>query len=572
MDLCPLVYLWLAKVDAMISARFFWVCFLGIFSVYLAGLFATLMENDSAQFAVMAQRMVLENDFLNLWKGTEEYLDKPHMHYWLAAISFKVFGMYDWAYRIPALLLILLGAYSCYGIGRLYYGKSSGRMAALIFLSAQTIVLSGIDVRTDAVLTGFAAFSLWQLLRYLENKKTSGLLLGAFAAGLAFSTKGQIALVVIGLPLFIQLLYTRRWQRLWDFRVLLALAVFVLAVSPMLYAYYQQFDMHPEKMIRGRANRSGILFIFWEQSFERLSGEGVGANSSDYFFFFHTFLWVFLPWTIVGLAGFGNSIGKCWAKLFRGKGTIPEIGIVGGAALIFLLISFAQFKLPHYLNITIPLFSVLTAAYLDKLAKSDKALLLRRFARAQGGILILVLSASAGILFWVFPIPLPFAAGIILLGTGLGIWLSLRIEGPLKRLIALTVWASVFLNLVLNAHFYPRLLEYQAGSEIARQLPALAPEASPIYKLGKGHTWAMDFYTMQPLIETQVKHLKQDGVEWLYASEKQLKQLREKDISLDTILAADQFRITRLQARFLNPEHRGEVLRKRFLVRLKPLP
>ena len=42
----------------------------------------------------------------------------------------------------------------------------------------------------------------------------------------------------------------------------------------MLYAYYHQFDLHPEKVIRGRDNRSGIFFIFWEQSFERLSGEG----------------------------------------------------------------------------------------------------------------------------------------------------------------------------------------------------------------------------------------------------------------------------------------------------------
>ena len=67
----------------MIGRRFFWTALLGIFLVYLTGLFARLMENDSAQFAVMAMRMFQEQDFLNLWKGGEEYLDKPHLHYWI---------------------------------------------------------------------------------------------------------------------------------------------------------------------------------------------------------------------------------------------------------------------------------------------------------------------------------------------------------------------------------------------------------------------------------------------------------------------------------------------------------
>ena len=157
--------------------------------VYILGMFVTLLENDSAQFAVMAMRMVQENDFLNLFKGTEEYLDKPHMHYWLAALSFKIFGIYDWAYRIPGILSILLGAYSCFGLGRLLYNKDVGRFSALIFMTAQTIVLATIDVRTDAVLTGFTIFSIWQLVAYIEKGRLGNIALGAFAAGLAFSTK-----------------------------------------------------------------------------------------------------------------------------------------------------------------------------------------------------------------------------------------------------------------------------------------------------------------------------------------------------------------------------------------------
>ena len=153
----------------MISNRRYWFLLVLIVLVYIAGMFVTLMENDSAQFAVMAMRMYQENDFINLFKGTEEYLDKPHMHYWLAAFSFKMFGLHDWAYRIPGILVTLLGAYSCFGLGRLLYNSETGKLAALVFMTAQTIMLSVIDVRTDAVLTGFSIFAIWQLAVYIEK-------------------------------------------------------------------------------------------------------------------------------------------------------------------------------------------------------------------------------------------------------------------------------------------------------------------------------------------------------------------------------------------------------------------
>src|SRR5690606_26430504 len=183
-----------------------------------------------------------------------------------------------------------------------------GRLASLIVMTAQTIVLALIDVRTDAVLPGCAVFSSWQLAACIEKGGLWNIVLGAFGAGMAFSTKGQIALVVIGISLLCHLAYTRKWKRLLNWRLLVALLVFGLAISPMLYAYYQQFDLHPEKVIRGRDHRSGIFFIFWEQSFERMSGEGMGKNSSDFFFFFHTFLWVFLPWTVPALLGYWERL------------------------------------------------------------------------------------------------------------------------------------------------------------------------------------------------------------------------------------------------------------------------
>lgn len=551
----------------MISNLRYWFLILLIVLVYIGGLFAKLMENDSAQFAVMAMRMVQENDFLNLFKGPNEYLDKPHMHYWLAALSYKIFGIHDWAYRIPGLLATLLGAFSCYGLGNLLYNKHTGKLAALIFLTAQTIVLGVIDVRTDAVLTGFTIFAIWQLVTYIEKGKLTAILLGAFGAGIAFSTKGQIALLVIGLPILCHVGYTRNWKVFLNWKVLAALVVFGITIAPMLYAYYHQFDLHPEKVIRGKSGRSGIFFIFWEQSFERLSGEGMGKNSSDYFFFFHTFLWVFLPWTILAITAVSNRIRNFYKAKFT---YVPntELLTTGGIVLIFILISFAQFKLPHYLNVTIPLFSVLTASYMYGIYNAKKVKTMKYLLGGQYVILGIVFIATVLICFLVFKVQniKIYIAFALVLGVVL-YYLSKR-EDTYLRLITISVCASLLLNTVLNLHFYRELLVYQGGSSMAKLVKDKNIPVDDIYKIGQNYTWSLDFYNQHPVKITSLEDIGSRNDVWVYADEKELELLRSSGVDWDTQYAVDHFRITRLQTKFLNPNTRYKVLNKMYLVHL----
>ncbi len=550
----------------MISNTRYWFLFAILVLVYVAGMFVTLFENDSAQFAVMAMRMFQENDFINLFKGTQEYLDKPHMHYWLAALSFKIFGIHDWAYRIPGILATLLGAYSCYGLGRLLYNKDIGKLASLIFLSAQTIVLGGIDVRTDAVLTGFTIFAIWQLTAYIEKRTIWHIVLGAIGAGVAFSTKGQIALVVIGLPLLCHLTYTRKWKAFINWRVLVALIVFAIVITPMLYAYYLQFDLHPEKVIRGRNNRSGILFILWEQSFERLSGEGVGKNSSDYFFFFHTFLWVFLPWTIIGLTAYWCR-AKTFLKMRFKFNPKYEFLTIGGITLIFLLISFAQFKLPHYLNITIPLFSVLSASYIYSIYRFSKHKTTKVLLGIQYFILSLVFIATVLICFFVFKFESTFAYVNLCILFAIIVYFCLKREAYYLRIITLSVYSSVLLNAVMNTHFYPFLLKFQAGSSMAHIVEENKIPVDNIYKLSDRHTWALDFYNKNPVQISSMKKLEEKEKDtWVYVTDKELQELRNSGFDWDRQFTVDQFRITRLQAKFLDPITRKKVLKKMHLI------
>ncbi len=551
----------------MISSTRYWFLVALIVLVYLAGMFVTLFENDSAQFAVMAMRMVQENDFINLFKGPNEYLDKPHMHYWLAAISFKIFGIHDWAYRIPGFLATLLAAYSCFGLGKLLYNKDVGRFAALIFMTCQTIVLSVIDVRTDAVLTGFTIFAIWQLVAYVEKGALKHILLGALGAGLAFSTKGQIALLVVGICLLCHLAYTRKWKRLLSWKVLAALVVFGITITPMLYAYYHQFDLHPEKVIRGRNSRSGIFFIFWEQSFERLSGTGMGKNSSDYFFFFHTFFWVFLPWTVLALIGYWRRI-KTFVKLRFSYKPKFEFLTLGGITIIFFIISFAQFKLPHYMNIMMPLYAILTASYLHSLYRFTKNKEIKFLLGVQYFILSLVFIFSVLICFYVFKFEKWYNYLLLILVLVTIAYFCLKQEAHYMRIITLSVCSSLLLNGILNMHFYPCLLNYQAGSSMAKHIQEQDIDVTRIYKFSDWHSWAIDFYNREPVKIATLTDLAVEKDFWVYADDADLTELHEAGFSWDKQITVDQFRITRLQLKFLEPSTRKKKLNEMHLVHI----
>lgn len=537
--------------------------------VYLAGLSIPLMQNDSAQHAVMAMRMYLENDFLNIYKGGEDYLDKPHMHFWLAALSFKIFGISQWAYRIPALLFTLMGAMSCYYLAKELYGKKASHIAALVFLSAQAIILSNHDVRTDAVLTGATIFSIWQLILYARNERLSHIVLGAIGVGIAFSTKGQLGVFMVGVCCLCYLLYQRKWNALWNWKAMVGLLVFFASILPVLYAYYLQFDLHPEKIINGMKNISGVRFILWDQSFNRLTASGFEKTSPDYLFFFHTFLWAFLPWSIIAYLALFSKIKTLFKTGFK-YGTEIEIFSSIGFLIIMCVISFSKFKLPHYINSLLPIVSILVSAYLVRLhvekQRTAQILLIVQY-------IVLTLASLIVIYLIFFTFTLPYWS-LILCYVLLIIGLVLLVKSAMnvvRKLVVVSVYFMIFINFCLNTHFYPSLLKYQAGNNAAGIIDEEEIDPNAVFILPGRPSWSLDFYTRRitPILDLGAENLKKPEKEiWVFLYENQLSSLKSRNITWQKKYDIDHYRITRLSASFLNPKTRESVLEKAYLIQL----
>ncbi|MCK7554236.1 glycosyltransferase family 39 protein [Chitinophaga sedimenti] len=121
----------------------------------IPGLFTPLMEPDAALYAGISKQMVLRNDWLNLFADGRDWLDKPHLPFWLGAASFKLFGINAFAWKLPAFLCWVAGARYTYLFARHFYNDMAARVAALIYLCALHAIISSNDVRAEPYLTLF---------------------------------------------------------------------------------------------------------------------------------------------------------------------------------------------------------------------------------------------------------------------------------------------------------------------------------------------------------------------------------------------------------------------------------
>lgn len=525
--------------------------------VYSIGLFVPLMDNDSAHHAVIALRMYLTGDYVSLVDHGKDYLDKPHLHFWLSAWSYSLFGVTGFAYKFPSFLFTILGTYSTFRLGKSLYTAEVGRLAALIAASAFAYILANNDVRMDAILTASIIFATWQLVEWVHHKKWRYAAGAALGLALGFCTKGHIGVVIPAAGVFFYLLYRKDWKSFYHPQLLFILLAFAVFIAPVVYCYYLQFDLHPEKVIRGESGRSGVEFILWKQNFERLQGDSFGADGkNDYLFFFHSFLWAFAPWSLLAFLAFFKRL-----KSFRTRQW--EWLTLSTFAAMLLLMTFSGFKLPHYLTIIFPATAVLTAAYLVEQRAKGKNL--KGLLITQVVLCTLCLLLAGVINVWAFPVEKPFVIFGFLFLLGFSASFLLRLKSNLQKLAGASVITSLLVFYLLNANFYPQLLTYQGGNNLAF---ATRDKVDPkqVYFMPGVYSSSYNFYTATLRREYHDSLLQGPGPIWLMTDKYRLHEINRP--VLQTYSHVD-YEITTMQLPFINPATREKEVTEMVLVRVK---
>jgi 4-amino-4-deoxy-L-arabinose transferase-like glycosyltransferase len=556
--------------------------------VYILNLFVDIMDVDATQYAEISWEMLSTKSFLKVHSLGADYLDKPPLLFWFNAACFSLFGAGTVTYKLPSLLFAILAVYSTYRFARIYYSEQTALMAALMLATTEALFLITNDVRTDTMLMGAIMFAIWQWTAFFDSNKTKNIILGSIGLGLALLAKGPIALIVLTAALLPHIILSKKWHWLLDIRMLLALAIVILLLSPMCLGLYQQWGW------------KGIRFYFWTQSFGRITGENEWKNNPDTFFLIHTSLWAFIPWSLFLFAGWAKRI----IDLIKKRAASQEVISITGFTLVLISLMLSQYQLPHYVFVIYPLGAVIAADYFTKLGSGG--LMQRILSVIQLLTLFAFIIASIALQYCLKGAdPLSLGCLIILYAAAIG--LILYTAGPVKslrnaflylthsvkkiaksdrgpspethvffdmayrNLILSSATMMIVFNFLIGAFYYPAILKYQPSADFGRYVRQHQNGEKNLvaYMLGSGYADA--FYAQQiPLLTWDpavfAETLKQKKHLIVYTNPTGIDELNKAHIRYKIIEQRYHYQVGRLSLPFLNPATRDAVCDKVYLL------
>jgi 4-amino-4-deoxy-L-arabinose transferase-like glycosyltransferase len=159
-------------------------------------------------------------------------VDKPALLYWLQIGAFHLFGINEFAARLPSALAALATVAMTYELGRRMFGSATGLLAGLVLASTGLFCASAHFANPDALLNAFTLLTLLLFWRSFVWRGRAWSAAGGISTGFAVLAKGPVGLVLPFAVIALFLLWSRRFRLLWERRLLVATLAFLLVALP----------------------------------------------------------------------------------------------------------------------------------------------------------------------------------------------------------------------------------------------------------------------------------------------------------------------------------------------------
>jgi 4-amino-4-deoxy-L-arabinose transferase-like glycosyltransferase len=430
----------------------------------------SLMDDVDSTQAQIARTMLDSGDWVTPRIDGVAYLEKPPLKYWLIAISYTIFGVHDWAARIPIALSTVLLCWVTAQFGAWAFGARAGMYAGLCLSTCAGLYLFTRVLISDVMLTLAITLAVWSLVRALDEteprpRRWAMLMWASLGTGLLI--KGLIAIVFpVGVGLLF-LLFERRLldRKVWSLLQPLAGVVVLTTIAAPWHVLatlrnppYFDLTLHSE-----RGSYHGFFwFYFINEHLLRYLGLRYPRDYNTvprlYFWCLHL-VWLF-PWSVY--------LPAVCKLSFAGRdraGRTRRLALIWiGFILLFFSFSTTQeyYSMPCY-----PALALLIAAALD----SDGRLL-RYGTRAAAVIATFACTAVAIILWLVRALPTPGDISTAL-NQSLDIYKDYTLS--LGHMGDLTLAAFAYLRLPLAVAGFAFLVGAAASWKVERRkaVPAL---------------------------------------------------------------------------------------------------
>ena len=527
--------------------------------IYILGsLFIPLIEIDSVQYGNICREMLQNKSFLQIYDQGKDYLDKPPFLFWASSLSMYLFGMNDFAFRLPSILMAVVAIYSTYKFTLLYYQKEIATLSALVLATSQAMFLITHDVRADTMLMCWVILAIWKFASWLQNKNWVSLIIAFSSVGFGMMTKGPIALMVPIFSFVPHLIIHKQYKLLFRWEYLVGLAIIIILLLPMDIGLYQQYDLHPEKVMYGKTGTSGLRFFYWTQSFGRITGESIWHENDSIFFLFENLLWGFLPWTLFFIIGLIFELSQLIKNKFKITSSHEWI-TVPGFLITYLALGSSRYQLPHYIYVVLPFISIITAKCINNtvISKGNNQIFSKIISIINSIVFAIILVLLVYLLFVPFNSNKVLITCLLILAAVIFTLILLYNDNRIPKILHFALFSILTTNLFLNLFFYPKLLEYQLGNKVSKYIIDKKINKNDFYLYKKTNLRSLDFYSNYSFKTIEdFKNLKKGDfilIENKNVSDSTLTKFNK-------IESIPSFHVSMLTGEFINPATRDSAL------------
>lgn len=335
-----------------------------------------VLESSEARYAEISREMLRSGDLLHPRLMGIFHYHKPPASYIITALGLKIFGINSLGARFFLMFAFLLQIYLVYKIARLLFGGYTKALAsAIIYSSFPLVIISVMNLTTDAFLNSLELISIYFIIKYYKDKKINFLYWFYIFLSLAFLTKGPIGILI---PLLVltgcKIIYGAPNIK-WKYHFLFAGLLFIIiSFSWFIYLITE--------------NPEFFNYFLFRHTIQRVSDAGVFERAESWWYYIAFLPLLFMPWS----AMFFKKLAE---KTSRKKISQWRILLLFWLIIPLFIFSITSSKLILYILPVFPGIAIFCGWLFDELKSSE----LKFWSKTH---LFIYLTISAGMLLSIF--------------------------------------------------------------------------------------------------------------------------------------------------------------------------
>ncbi|MBL7857524.1 MAG: glycosyltransferase family 39 protein [Cyclobacteriaceae bacterium] len=294
-----------------------------------------VIETSEARYAEISRAMYSSGDWIHPRLMGIQHFHKPPVTYWITAIGYSIFGTNAFGARFFLCVSFLIQLILVYKIsGHLFEDLKVGLLSAIVYSSLPIVLTSVRGLTTDSFLNSFILGSIASWLYWRVKGKPFWLYLVALCLGLAFLTKGPVALLIpvlffIG---FNRLFYPEK-SGVYHHYILASISFVVVALGWFIFLVAE--------------DRSFLNYFFFRHTVERLTEAKVFVRTQPFWYYFAFAPLLAIPWIV-------PLVKTLFIQTASRKSVTAKRIVIVWIVLPFIFFSLSSSKLVLYI---LPLYS-----------------------------------------------------------------------------------------------------------------------------------------------------------------------------------------------------------------------